>query len=85
MTRPATIIEAPSWKGVPPIGERFGKRLKQIRTERGYTQLRLSCIAGPDRSFISDMERGLKVPTLLTIEQFATTFGITISELMEGV
>jgi len=80
-----TNHEAPSWKGKEPVRIRFGKRLNQLRTERGYTQMQLAMNAGLDRSFISDIERGVKEPTISTLDLLAITFSMTLSELFEGV
>ena len=76
---------APSWKGKTPIGVRFGARLNQIRTERGYTQLKLADVSGLDRSFISDMERGVKEPTISTVELLCNAFSMTLGEFFEGM
>ena len=76
---------APSWKGMEPVRKRFGKRLYELRSSKGYTQMQLAMQAGLDRSFISDIERGVKEPTVSTLDQIGTTFSMTLSELLEGV
>jgi DNA-binding XRE family transcriptional regulator len=77
--------EAPSWKGREPVRIRFGKRLHELRTSRGYTQMQLAMNAGLDRSFISDIERGVKEPTISTLDMLAIVFSLTLSEMFEGV
>jgi transcriptional regulator with XRE-family HTH domain len=81
----SAIPEAPSYKGKQPIKQRFGTRLQQIRTDKGYTQMKLAQQSTLDRSFISDLERGVKEPTISSLELIATTFSMTLSELFEGV
>ena len=76
---------APSWKGRKAVSIRFGDRLHQLREQRGYTQMQLAMIAGLDRSFISDMERGVKEPTISTLDLLAITFNLTLSELLDSV
>lgn len=76
---------APSWKQPEPISIRFGRRLSELRNGRGVTQMQLAQRSGLDRSFISDMERGVKEPTISTLEVLAIAFNISISELMKGV
>ena len=39
---------------------RFGKRLRKLRKEKGWTQVQMADTLGIDRSYISDMERGKK-------------------------
>jgi transcriptional regulator with XRE-family HTH domain len=77
--------EAPSWKGREVVSLRFGKRLHELRTERGMTQMQLAMRAGLDRSFISDIERGVKEPTISTLDLLSVTFNLTLSELLESV
>ena len=79
------VQEAPSWKGKEPVRVRFGKRLHNLRQERGYTQMQLAMNAGLDRSFISDIERGVKEPTISTLDMLALCFNLTLSQLFEGV
>lgn len=76
---------APVWKGNERAGIRFGRRLNTMRTGRGVTQLQLAMKAGLDRSFISDIERGVKEPTIQTLDQLAQAFNTSISDLCEGV
>ena len=81
----AIIPEAPSWKGREAIASRFGRRLRELRLSRGYTQVELDSLAGPDRTFISEIENGHKEPTLHKLEEFADAFSMTVSELLDGV
>ena len=54
-----------------PEGEVFGRRLREIRQKRGMTQEALAQAAGTAGPYISDMERGLKVPSLTTVLRLA--------------
>jgi transcriptional regulator with XRE-family HTH domain len=60
---------------------RFGKRIRKLRRERGWTQTYLSVHSGLGRPFISTLERGEKEPCLRSIEILALAFGISISQL----
>ena len=77
--------QAPSWKGIDPVGIRLGRRVNQVRTSKGLTQMQVAIDADLDRSFISDIERGVKEPTISTIEMLAKAFSMTILELLDGV
>jgi transcriptional regulator with XRE-family HTH domain len=57
---------------VQPEGELFGKRLRELRLKRGMTQEDLAQAAGTAGPYVSDMERGLKVPSLTTILRLAS-------------
>jgi transcriptional regulator with XRE-family HTH domain len=54
----------------------FGRRLKQIREERGLTQEQLSVIAGCSPQHISDVERGKYGMHFDRIDAIADYFGI---------
>ena len=81
----ATINEhiAPSYKA--PINIRFGNRLQEVRTSKGMTQMQLAIEAKLDRSFISDIERGVKEPTTGSLDQIAVAMNISLSDLFVGV
>ena len=49
----------------------FGKRLRDLRTEKGFNQLYLGTLAGVSEDFISLVERGINQPSFETIEQLA--------------
>lgn len=61
---------------------RFGKRLRKLRKEKGWTQVQMADQLGVDRSYISDMERGKKNVCLPTMEVIAIGFGISLSRLV---
>ena len=67
------------------ICQRFGARVRQLREERGWTQMYLAVHSGLSRTFISDVELGRKEPCLKSLETFADAFGITVLELFRGV
>ena len=67
------------------IQTRFGKRIRKLRTERGWTQVDLEVHTGLGRVFISDLERGKKEACLGSIEILALGFDMTVSQLMRGV
>lgn len=63
------------------ITVRFGKRLRKLRKEKGWTQVQMADALGIDRSYISDMEKGKKNVCLPTMEVIAIGFGVSISKL----
>ncbi len=64
---------------------RFGKRIRKLRTERGWTQIDLAVHTGLGRVFISDLERGKKEPCLRSIEILAIAFEMTVPQLFRSV
>ncbi len=49
----------------------FGEVLREVRQERGVSQMDLYESSGIDRTYISAVERGLQSPTLGMIVRFA--------------
>jgi transcriptional regulator with XRE-family HTH domain len=64
---------------------RFGKRIRALRKERGWTQVDLAVHTGLGRVFISDLERGKKEPCLRSIEILAIAFELTVPQLFRSV
>ena len=63
-------------------GEVFGRRLRELRQKYGVTQQQLSVATGLTEGYISNMERGLKVPSLTTILRLAVALGCKVTELV---
>jgi transcriptional regulator with XRE-family HTH domain len=61
----------------------FGRRIRTLRTERGLTQEQLAEQTGFHRTYIGMVERGERNISLSNIGTFATTFEISISELVD--
>jgi len=66
-----------------PEGEIFGRRLRELRLERNLTQSALAQIVATSKPFISDMERGVKVPSLTMILRLAEALGCRVYDLAE--
>lgn len=60
----------------------FGKILKKIRQEKGLSQEQLAFKAELHRTYISQLERGIKSPSLHTIHKLCTSLGISVSYLV---
>lgn len=65
-----------------PEGELFGGRLRAIRQKRGLTQQALADSAGMSLTYISNMEHGLKVPSLTTILRLAVALDCKVMDLV---
>jgi transcriptional regulator with XRE-family HTH domain len=64
-------------------GPLFGARLRELRIARGLTQPDLAAHVGTSASNISDLERGIKVPTLTTVARLADALDCNVSEMVE--
>ncbi|MEA2336347.1 MAG: Helix-turn-helix domain [Thermoanaerobaculia bacterium] len=64
-------------------GELFGARLRELREQRGESQRSLASLMGMKHPYISEMERGLKVPTLTTMIRLAVALNCEITDLVD--
>ncbi|MDR1219191.1 MAG: helix-turn-helix transcriptional regulator [Treponema sp.] len=61
----------------------FGVLLQEARKNKGISQEKLAELSGLHRTYISDLERGLRNPTLSTIVTLANALEMTVSELLK--
>ena len=58
--------------------------LRERRLKKGWSQDELAYRVGSDRTYISDMERGLRNPSLKTLARLAHTLGASIGDLCDS-
>lgn len=63
----------------------FAKALRESRQAAGLTQEALAELSDLDRSYISEIERCLKVPSLTTLWRLARALDLPLHELMARV
>lgn len=63
------------------VTEKFGKRMRQTRQEKGLSQEKLGFETGLDRTYISGIERGVRNPSLKNITKIAKALKISPDEL----
>lgn len=56
-------------------------KIKEIRIEKGLTQKELSKLSGVSESYIGDLERNEKIPSIITICKLANALEVDIKEL----
>ncbi len=77
-TRPRRAPPAPTSSPVA-----FGERLRALRLSADLTQAALAERSGLDVSYVSQMERGLRDPSLSSIEALASGLGLSLSEFFD--
>ncbi|WP_422132790.1 helix-turn-helix domain-containing protein [Endozoicomonas sp. ALD040] len=65
------------------VQKEFGNRLREIRQEQLLTQEELAHMAGLNRTYIGDIERGEKNITLVSMSRLAKALGIKIRDLFD--
>lgn len=63
----------------------LGIQIKRFRIAKGWSQEYLAEVADLHRTYISQLERGLKSPSVRILYQITTALGISMSELLEIV
>jgi transcriptional regulator with XRE-family HTH domain len=61
----------------------FGKRVRQLRKDKGFSQEELAHRADLHRTYIGMIERAEKNITLINIEKIANSLDVKINELFE--
>ena len=64
------------------LGQALGAELTRLRVERHWTQQRVSDMLGYDVSYVRQLEKGGKSPTLRTLSHIAEVYSLRVSVLI---
>ncbi len=67
------------------LSRRLGERLAAIRADHGMTQAELADEVRTAPNYISEIERGGKLPQIEMLARIAEAFGVSLSEIFVGV
>ncbi len=67
---------------MPVLSKSFAQVIKNLRTERGFSQELLAEKSGLHPTYISLIERGLRNPTLDVSKAIATALGLSLSDMV---
>jgi transcriptional regulator with XRE-family HTH domain len=65
------------------IQKRLATRVRALRRDKGWSQEELAHLAGLHRTFVSQIERAVKISTIVTVEKVASALGVRIGELLD--
>lgn len=65
------------------VRDRLGRNLRRLRQERDWSQEELAHVSGLHRTYISDLERVARNPTITVVDRLAQTFGVPIGQLLD--
>ena len=65
------------------IRHRLGRNLRRLREARGWSQEAFAHEANLHRTYVSDIERGARNPTIVVVEKLAQAIGVSASELLD--
>ena len=64
------------------LNEAVGRTIKEMRKQKGISQEKLADAIDSHQVYISEIERGIKMPSLMILNDMAKCFGITLTELV---
>ena len=67
------------------IRQRLALNMKRYRAAKGWSQEQLAFEAGVHRTYVSDLERASRNPSITILDKLAAPFGITASTLVADV
>ena len=67
------------------IAKTVGQRIRNYRTQLGYSQEKLAELSGCHPTYIGQLERGEKNATLESIDKVASSLKISLSKLFENL
>ena len=67
------------------IQKQFGKKVRELRTERGYSQEGFAFACNLHRTYIGCIERGEKNITITNIKKIAKALKVEISQLFSSL
>jgi transcriptional regulator with XRE-family HTH domain len=59
----------------------LGRRIRTLRTQKGWTQQHLGDVADVNYKFLGEIERGSQNPSLTVLEKIAKALGVELYEL----
>ena len=67
------------------IKEQFGKRLKELRIQKGLSQEKFALLIDMYRTYYASVESGKRNISINNIEKIALGLGVTLEELFKGM
>jgi transcriptional regulator with XRE-family HTH domain len=67
--------------GDEALAERFGRLVRRLRVEKGYSQEEFSFRVGLHQTYVSSVERGERNVTIQTADRIARALGTTLSSM----
>jgi len=59
-----------------------GRNFARLRREKGLTQEQVATLTGFSQQYLSDLERGQRNPTVITLYELAQALGVSHVELV---
>ena len=67
------------------INTQLGMRIRYLRKKKGLSQEDLALDSGINKNYLSDLERGMRNPTVNILEKLAVNLEVSLSELFMSI
>lgn len=65
------------------MDNKIGEKIKYFRTKQGLSQEKLALKAGINPAFLRHLERGLKSPTMTTLDKIIEALNVSYSQFFD--
>lgn len=65
------------------VRNRLARNMRLLRLKKGWSQEAFAEEAGLHRTYISDLERGSRNPTIAVVDKLATALGVRVGQLLD--
>lgn len=65
------------------IRDRLRFNMRRLRQSKGWSQEEFAHEAGLHRTYVSDLERGARNPTIEVIDKLAVALGVSVGALLD--
>ena len=65
------------------IRERLSVNMRRLRQSKGWSQEEFAHHAGLHRTYVSDLERGARNPTITVVDKLAVALGVPVGALLD--
>jgi len=70
---------------VADLQRALGQAFRAARERRGMTQAAVAELAGLERTYLTDLERGRRNPTITTLERLSRALGVRLADLFAEI
>ena len=65
------------------VTQRLAHNLRRLRQQQGWSQEEFAFRADIHRTYVSDLERGARNPTITVVNRLATALDVKLGELLD--
>ena len=65
------------------VRDRLAQNLRKLRQAKGLSQEEFAHQAGLHRTYVSDLERGSRNPTITVVDKLAVALGVPVGALLD--